>query len=459
MDPEQLMTFRKQKTFLTPNNAPDQGVYLSTSSPQINFVIASTPGAYMDPRTLRLQGKYRIVSDTTNTLPQNITDGSAASATSGVGSNPFCGIAGIIDQINISTGNSRTIESIRSYNSYLATTRPFFTSASDVNNGGNLYDATYQIKSTTNALTTNQETDFAIQLRTGFFHNNIIPISEKGTSGCSIQISLCQNNNQIQPFFVFDPSAPEGSPILSTTEFRFEVFDLALTFDTLIASSSLYSKIPSTGVLQFNTVSSIVSTLLSSDETKNFNFGTTNTLAVTHSMIPSIHLNNRKVDSLRLCQPENGATVNGKGTIAPVTAVTYMKSGRMFPYDYELSSPDQALNRRPSAMIIEPAQNSVSLYNNEDSMLSPCTFLGLTSGRLNLVKNIAQPYPCISDPNSLYILGVPMDSARTGVSFARDNYSVRIKSGLDQRSPMTLFTYCLARNLVQYSPAGIQTLE
>ena len=133
MDPEQLMTFRKQKSYITPNNAPDQGVYLSTSSPQINFVIASTPGAYLDPRTLRLHGKYRIVDDATKTLPQNITDGSVASASSGVASNPFCGINGCIDQVNISTSNGKTIESIRSFNSYVATTRPFFTSSDDVN--------------------------------------------------------------------------------------------------------------------------------------------------------------------------------------------------------------------------------------------------------------------------------------------------------------------------------------
>ena len=110
-------------------------------------------------------------------------------------------------------------------------------------------------------------------------------------------------------------------------------------------------------------------------------------------------------------------------------------------------------------MIMEPAQNSVTLYETDDSMLSPTTFLGLTSGRLNLVKNFAQPYPTLPDPRSMYILGVPFDSQRTGVDFSTAQYTVRIQSGLNQRSPQSLFSFCTARNVVMYNPAGIQVLE
>jgi hypothetical protein len=458
-----MLTFdRKVKSFITPNNSPDGGVYHASAFPQINFVISSSPGAYIDPRTLRLQGKYRLVRDNAGVqqLPQNVTDGTAGNADNGAATNPYVGIHGCIDEVLISTLNGRTIESIRSYNHYVATTRPFYTSVADVNNGGNLYDASYQVKSTTNALTVNQETDFAIQLRTGLFQNNIIPVSEKGMHGLNITLSLAQNANQIQPFYIYDPSVPSGTAVKSTESYRYELFDLALTFDTLYASASLQAAIPSNGMLQFNTVQTLHSTLLSSDQTLNLRFGSNNTLAVTHSMIPSVNLNNQAVDSLRLCEPENGPIqANGRGTLAPVTTVNYMKSGRMFPYDFELNSEAQALDGRPKSMIVEPAQNSVTLYQNEDSMLSTMTFNGLSSGRMNIVKDVPHPYPTLPDPRSLFILGVPFDSARTGVSFKNDQYSVRIQSGLNQRSPMSFFTFTLARNIVQYSPSGIMVLE
>ena len=458
MDAQQVLTFRKQKTFIVPNNQPDRGIYTASAFPQVNFVIASTPGAYLDPRTLRLTGKYRIVNDA-GTLPQNVTDGSAASAVSGVGTSPFVGIHGCIDEILI-TSKNRTIESIRSYNHYVASTRSFYTSAGDINNGANLYDSSYQTKSTTNALTANQETDFAISLRTGLIHNDVIPIGQKGMNGLNITLSLAQNANQVQPFYIFDPTVPTGTPIKATDSFHYELFDLQLTFDMLIASSALQARIPSTGMLQFNTVSTLHSTLLSSDQTINLRFGTANTLSVVHSMIPSVNLNNAGVDSLRLCEPENGPIQpNGRGALAPVTAVSYMKSGRMFPYDFELNSEAQALDQRPKAMIVEPAQNAVTLYQTDESMLSPLTFDGANVGTINLTKNVPQPYPTIPDPQTLFLLGVPFDSARQGVSFKDDQYSIRVQSGLNNRSPMSLFTFTTARNIVQYSPAGLMVLE
>ena len=456
-----MMTFRKVKTYITPNNAPDGGVYSSAAFPQINFVIAKVPGAYVDPRTLSLTGKIRIL-DNNGDLPSNVTDGFAATAFNGVATSPSVSVHSIIDEVALSTLNGRSIETIRSYNRYVATTRPFYTSSEDVTNGGSLYDAGYQVKSVSNALTSNQETDFAISLRNGLLANQIIPISEKGLHGLNITLSLAQNSQVLQPFFIYDPASPTGSPIDATTAgggFRYEVFDLALQFDMLIMSQALSAKVPSSGVLGFNTVQTMHSTLLSSDQSINLRFGTKNTLSVTHSIIPSLHLNNIQTDSMRLCEPENNPTATGRGTRAPITQVQYLKGGRLFPYDFPLISEAQAIEERPTSMITEPAQNSVTLYETDNSMLSTNTFLGLTSGRLNLVKTLAQPYSTLPDPRSLFILGVPMDSQRTGVDFSSEQYTVRIQSSLNQRSPQSLFSFTLARNLVTYNPTGIMVIE
>ena len=466
MDSAQVMSIRKQKTFLTPQNAPDRGVYSGSSFSQISFTVAKVPGAYIDPRTLRLQGKLRIVdSGNADALPINVPN-AAASRSNGVGTSQNVSVHGFINEVHLSTLNNRSLETVRDYNRYVATTRPFHSSSEDVTNGGCLYDAGYQTKSVSNALVVNQETDFAIQLRTGLLHNDIIPISEKGLHGMTITLNLAQNSI-LQPYFKYSPTNPQGVPIDATTpagggvagSFRYELFDLALTFDMLILSQGLIAKIPSSGTLQFNTVSTLTSTLLSSDQSINLRFGTKHTLSTTHSMIPSIHVNNIQVDSLRLCEPENGATAVAKGVRAPVTEVQYMRNGRLFPYDYFLNSEQQALDQRPTAMILEPAQNSVTLYDTEDSMLSCNTVVGLTNARINMTENIASPYTTLPDPLTLFILGVPFDSQKTGVSFQSEMYNVRIQSSLDQRSPQTFYTFTTARNIVAYNATGIQVLD
>ena len=410
---------------------------------------------------MRLTGKLRVV-DNGGALPTNVTNGSGASATSGVATSQNVGVHSIIDEVSISTLNGRNMETIRSYNRYVATTRPFHTASADVTNGASLYDASFATKSNSNALVVNQEQSFAIQIRTGLLQNDIIPLGEKGLHGMQITISLAQNSQVLQPFFLYDPAAPTGTAVNAFGaggNFKYEVFDLALTFDTLIASSALQARIPSSGVLAYNSVQTLHSSLLSSDQSINLRFGANAVLSVTHSMIPSIHLNNIQVDSMRLCEPENGATSTARGTRAPVTEVHYMKAGRLFPYDFFLNSETQALEQRPPSMILEPAQNSVSLYDTDDSALSPCTVIGLTSARMFLAQNVATPYPTLPDPLSLYILGVPMDSQRTGVSFKQEQYNVRIQSSLNQRSPQSFFTFCTSRNIVSYSPAGIMVVD
>jgi hypothetical protein len=140
-----------------------------------------------------------------------------------------------------------------------------------------------------------------------------------------------------------------------------------------------------------------------------------------------------------------------------------MRAGVLYPYNFILDSEKQAdvaLAGNPAvqAQIMKPFQNSVSLYDNSATKFSPNTNLGIRSSVMS-GNGLATPLSVGGDPNTIFGLGVPMDSNAQGVSFKDREYSVRIQSELDDTTANTFFTFTRVRNVAQYSPTGITVLE
>jgi len=60
------------------------------------------------------------------------------------------------------------------------------------------------------------------------------------------------------------------------------------------------------------------------------------------------------------------------------------------------------------------------------------------------------------DSKKNFAIGLAMDRvSEQGISFKGTSYSLRVQSTADGKSPMSVFTYYLAKNVLQYSPSGI----
>jgi hypothetical protein len=56
-----------------------------------------------------------------------------------------------------------------------------------------------------------------------------------------------------------------------------------------------------------------------------------------------------------------------------------------------------------------------------------------------------------------FAIGLAMDRvSEQGIDFRGQSYSMRLQSTADGKSPMSVFTYYLAKNVLQYSAQGIQ---
>tara|TARA_R100001198_G_C5225309_1_gene206118 strand:+ start:419 stop:1831 length:1413 start_codon:yes stop_codon:yes gene_type:complete len=463
----------KQRVKITPLNQPTGGVYRPDSFPNIEFMLAKN-NAFLDPRTLRLNATFQyyngsgtIPNADGSENPNNVPNTKIGGATNGAAINNSIGVKSVFDEMSIGTLVGRNLETIRSANRYIAASRPFLHSSMELNNGVGLEDPTVTNKSVSNATTCNTAFSISIDVPLGMFESQkYINMSDKGFAGLTLNLLLAPNNVVLQPFFNYNETK---NPVAftSTTPFIYTLRDVNLTYDLLIPSDKLYNSLPSSGVINYQTVNTLHSSLLSSDQTIPIKLGSNAVVSITHSMIPSIHLNNIKRDSFLLDEPRDNATTTTDGVRKPIKEVQYLRAGVLFPYDYFLNSEAQldlngsvpGVAETVQAQIMKPAQNSVSLYDNFNNKFNPNTNIGLLTNLGNAGGfSQSQVKTSAADPKQTFLLGFPTDSTRLGVSYKDREYAIRIQSELNNTSVNSFMTFSRFRQVAQFSPAGLNII-
>lgn len=464
----------KQRVKITPLNQPTGGVYRPDQFPNIEFMLAKN-NAFLDPRTLRLNATFQYYNGT-GTIPKadgtenpnNVPSSLAGGVDNGVGLNNSIGVKSIFDEMAIGTLTGRNLETIRSANRYIAASRPFLHSSMELNNGVGLEDPSIANKSVSNSRTCNTAFSISIDVPLGLLESQkYINMSDKGFAGLTLNLLLAPNNVVLQPFFNYN-EIENVVAFTSTTPYVYTLKDVNLTYDLLIPSQKLYNSLPSSGVINYQTINTLHSSLLSSDQTIPIKLGSNAVVSITHSMIPSIHLNNAKRDSFRLDEPRDNATSLTDGTRKPIREVQYLRAGVLFPYDYFLNSEAQLdlVGGTPGAaetiqaQIMKPAQNSVSLYDNFNNKFNPNTNIGLLTNLGNAGGFLqAQNKTSAADPKQVFLLGFPTDSTRMGVSYKDREYAIRVQSELNNTSVNSFMTFSRFRQVAQFSPAGLNILD
>ena len=199
--------------------------------------------------------------------------------------------------------------------------------------------------------------------------------------------------------------------------------------------------------------------LESNDQTITLRTGIKNLISVTHSLIAAVHTNNLKQDGMALERLTTNPTADAAGTAVPLNTAQYFKGGTLFPYNSVLDSQVQG-NTNPQSQIIQPAIDSVTLYESDHTIVNPMTStLGLNTAAGFSAQQKALPPTQTPDPNSNFVLGVPFDLSQQGVNFSKEDYAIRLQSGLNGLSPFQFGSYFRCRNVLQYSPQGVEVLE
>tara|TARA_R110001592_G_scaffold266519_1_gene532227 strand:- start:3005 stop:4396 length:1392 start_codon:yes stop_codon:yes gene_type:complete len=462
----QKQSFTKRRVIITPNNSPSLNIFSASNFPNIQFVLSNQNGM-LDPRTLRLNYKLNIVKGTIRVANNPVL---VPSATNGISFNNRAGSLSTINQVNVSSMNGRNIETLQNFNRYISTFTPNTENQFDLINTLSTGDPFVSSKSVCACRQANVPTTHSVPLKTGFLSGSTpINLSTKGFHGLNINIQLAQNANAVGPFTFFTDSIT-GVPVRnivasSDTAYEYQLSDVFLSYDIYMPSDTIFNAMPSSGQFIFNSINSLTSTLIASDSTSTLRLGVKNVLSITHSLIPAIHQNNQKMDSLALPPLTTGATATSFGTYAPLNSIQYMRGGMLFPYNYILDSETQAQEGNPSAQISEPALHSCTLYEDGHHGMNPLTN---TSPGINNIPQFAVNPSNIKggvslaqapDANSDFILGIPCDSQKVGVDYSMSDYSFRIRSNINGTVPFQLFSFVRCRNVALYSPTGIEVVE
>ena len=175
-----------ERAEINPLNPPTSGYSFQQGFPIIQFMIPNQ-SKFLDGSSLRLNGTLRVNTNTSTEATPVLVDngnnkGLSASANACLSSR--VGVASCLEQITLSSASgNQSLETIRSYGRYLASTQSITHSQED-------FDTNLQIESLTasrkmnGALGVNNDVSFCIPLRTGLLSGGQpIPIGTNGVRG------------------------------------------------------------------------------------------------------------------------------------------------------------------------------------------------------------------------------------------------------------------------------------
>ena len=455
----------KERAQIFPINQPANNSYsFKNGFPICTFQIAAQ-NKLLDTNSLRLNGVLRVQT-AANALPTNTKTALPNNAASGVALNERIGVAATLNQITLSSPESnRTLEVIRNYGRFLASTMPVMHSQDDFDTNLQVGNPACSSKSFNGARAQNNEIEFSIPLRTGLLSSGQrLPMGQNGLRGLTIELQLSPDSNALSGYKIYDVAT--ATSIISTTISQganYELKNLNLTYDLLVPDDEGMARlaVPATGSLNYNSVSQIYGVLNSSDQTQSYNLGTSRTLTVHHNFIPTTHINNYAHDGFSTGKLQKDAG----GTTANIKRVSFLRGGQKFPLDYDLFVETQGNENRPQAALESKFLDSIKPFQSITHTLASTYTNNQFSDQVTFdaeLRDSGEPNgppedtDTLPDPEPVFGLGIRIDPlSNVGVDYRNVPYAVRIVSDLDNSFPNSIYTYVLAKNTLMYSPQGI----
>lgn len=374
--------------------------------------------------------------------------------------NRFAGVAGMIDNITVSSKRlNSTIERVQNYNRLVPSLVSGLHGKEDImgdlfHQGGSMFNnwimRNQLIARTPDAITnTEKGRDFSIPLYMGMFQsgNDINLSRQSGLSGLTIDILLKSDANVVW-----------GSNS-NTDNATYNVSDLSLTIPLIDVSgqtAALIEKAPPT--MNFNTWSSIFTTINSSAAVVSLNPGLSRVSSCLYNAINSNELGDQRFDPGRL------------GNLGQLDNLRYTKNGILFPLQYRIDTTDRenASNAQAGATGETLKVRSVSVRNTIEGLLTSAFF----QARQNLlafnefdasVVNVNQTASKEgNNVNTDESFGLLYDKFGAGTDFSTSTWAVELKApdvDGDANTSQSLFVYFLNKNTVEYSSGGVNIIR
>lgn len=430
---------------IQPNNVPSTGkISFRGGLPVVSFTIGSQ-NAILDPSSIRIAGKLDIWAD---------ADGEAHPISNAdfvhLTASEKLGVYGCFSQLVWRNSRSKQVcEHIRHYSRFMSSYLPVMSSQGDqfsfMGNTALIVPSSQQFQK--EIIQPDITHSFCCPLPSGMTMSgeklNLFP---NAFGGLDCEIHLTPDSN----FFNSDDGT--STNLLNCFYELSEVKIFCEVYEPEADEMSKYAN-ESKGVFNFNSISSYMTTLESTNSIVNFNLGLSRVLSAFVNFVPSSFLNNRKQNGFLTYFPIKG---DAGGTLAEVNDTAFLKMGERFPYEFVIDTnkklDDNVMNIDPqvnkyftSALIPEHLHRrcSVSPANTNRN------FTGLP-----------QSYTTIPEGGPHYGVGVLYDLLDSdGVNFKTESFTLQMDTGLDDANPVSAFLFVKAKQTLAFSPAGIEVIS
>ena len=284
---------------------------------------------------------------------------------------------------------------------------------------------------------------------------NPLPLGMNGLRGLHIQLELSPDAQALSGWYDNTTNL-----VAVTNPVSYELRNVTLSYDLLVPDEDGQAQMgnATSGELTYNSVNHTYSVINSSDQVVSLNLAARKVLAVHHNFLPTTFINNQARDGNATSYLRNAGT-GGYTAIADLTEVAFTRGGINFPRENPIRDRTVETGDRPQTEVLTTFINSIKPYENMNHSLMSLTTQSKLDTRLQLIDNVDVFAPTLPDKVEVYGLGVRTDSFKVGIDYSRTNYGLRVKSTLDGNSPMSMYTFTLAENVLAYSPQGIQVIN
>ena len=405
---------------IRPNNVPADGkISHKGGIPVINFTIGSQ-NAILKTDSIRLAGRLHIWRDALGTLVP--TAGLAADLMA----SEKLGVYGTMSQLVWRSAKTKQV--CESVSSESALIMPSYSQFQD-----------------TIIRNTEVGTEFCCPLLSGMtMGGENLNLMDSAFGGLEGEIHLCPDSQ----FFY---SQLGGIQNIGECFYQFQ--DLRILCEVYVPPPDELSRLMSEkkGVFNFNSISSYMSTIQSSNSIVNFHLGLSRVISAFLTFTPSAFINNKAQNGYLTYLP-----TKNDDSLANIDSVSYLKGGERFPYHFVV---DTNVRSQPDCAVVDPqivryfANSIVPEEHQKRCSISPVnTNRGYTSA--------VASYSLIPEGGANYGVGVLYDMLNSdGVNFKTEAFTLQMNSGLTDGNPISAFLFVKHKTTLAWNEEGIEVVN
>tara|TARA_R100000654_G_scaffold24805_3_gene47993 strand:+ start:1844 stop:3169 length:1326 start_codon:yes stop_codon:yes gene_type:complete len=433
---------------ISPNNVPANGkISFRGGLPVISFTIG-TQNAILDPASIRISGNFDVFVDADGTTRPSVGGANFEHLTA----SEKLGVYGCFNQLVWRNSKSKQVaEHIRHYARFMASYLPVMSSLQDQ----------YSFMSQSALITPSSQQFQKEVIQPDLTHKFCCPLPS-GMTMAGEKLNLFPNafgglecEIHLTPDSQFFCSDDGSSTNLLDTFYQLsdvKIFCEVYEPDTPQEMQKFAGE--TKGVFNFNSISSYMTTLESTQSIINFNLGLSRVISAFVNFVPSSFLNNRKQNGFLTYFPIKG---DADGTLAEVDNTAFLKMGERFPYEFVVSTnvdngdPTENLN-------IDPQVNKYFTSSLiPEHLHRRCSISPVNTNRN--FTGLPQSYTTIPEGGPHYGVGVLYDLLDSdGVNFKTESFTLQMETELDDANPVSAFLFVKAKQTLAFSPSGIEVI-